>query len=122
MVKQKTISIIIPAYNEQENIAELTRQLHNEFKKLPRYKFEVIVVENASEDMTYSTLVDRRKEFPWLKILQLAKNVGCDGAIVAGLSYAQGDAAIVIMADLQENPKLMPSFIKKWEDGNDVVY
>lgn len=119
---KKLISIIIPAFNEEEVIPKLSIALSKAMNELSAYTFEVIVVEHGSKDNTLKELLKIRKKDSRIKILQLAKNVGCDGGIIAGLSYAKGDAAIVMMADLQDDTNLFPKLIKKWEEGYDVVY
>lgn len=119
---KKLISIVIPAYNEEEVVPELMQRLTNIFLELPEFEFEVIVVENGSFDHTLERLLEERKKEKRLKILQLAKNEGCDGAIMAGLSYAKGEAAIVMMADLQDSPELIPEFIDQWKKGYEIVY
>lgn len=119
---KQTISIVIPAFNESEVVPQLTTALIKIMNAIPKYAFEVIVVEHGSTDNTLEALLKARKIDSRIKILQLAKNVGCDGGIIAGLTYATGDAAVVMMADLQDDPKMIPQFIKKWEEGYDVVY
>ncbi|MDP3941914.1 MAG: glycosyltransferase family 2 protein [bacterium] len=119
---KKIINIVIPAFNEELVIQELTRRLSLLMDKLPKYTFEVIVVENASTDDTLKELLRARKKDQRFKILQLSTNYGCDGAIVAGVHYARGDAVIIMMADLQDVPELIPEFLKRWEEGYDIVY
>ena len=119
---KKLISIVIPAYNEEEVIAKLAVRLTKLMGTLPGYLFEVIVVDNGSFDHSLNELLKVRKRDGRFKIVQLTKNEECDGGIIAGLTYARGDAAVVMMADLQENPDLISKFIKKWEDGYDIVY
>lgn len=119
---KKLISIVIPAFNEEEVIRSLSASLARTMNNLVEYNFEVIVVEHGSGDNTLKELLKARKNDSRIKILQLAKNVGCDEGIIAGLTYARGDAAIVMMADLQDDPKLFSKLIKKWKKGYDVVY
>lgn len=119
---KKLISIVIPVYNEEESIPKLIKSLQKEFDNSSHFLFEVVLVENGSSDNSLNILRLLRKKDKRMKILQLAKNFGCDGGIIAGLTYAKGDAAIVMMADLQEEPVLIKQFIQKWEEGYDVVY
>lgn len=119
---KKHISIVIPAYNEELVIPELGKQIQLVLKSLSSYTFEVIVVDNGSKDDTTGALLSLRKKDPRFKIVQLTKNEECDGGILAGLTFASGDAAIVMMADLQENPTLIPQFLATWESGYDIVY
>ena len=119
---KKLISIVIPVYNEEEVIVELSKRLNNAINRILKYNFEIIMVENGSIDDSFDLLVNERKKNKKIKIIQIVKNVGTDGALIAGLSYAKGDAALVMMADLQEDPKLIPVFIDKWEKGYEIVY
>lgn len=119
---KKMISIVIPAYNEEDVIDELAVQLKAMMAPLDMYDFEVIIVENGSWDSTYKKLMDLNRVDPRFKVVQLSRNFGCDGGITAGLKYATGDAAIIMMADLQDPPEMIPRFIEKWEEGYDIVY
>lgn len=119
---KKLISIVIPAYNEEEVVDELKRRLQSMMDGNPRYNFEVIIVENGSFDSTYNKLLKIHAEDSRFKILQLSRNFRCDGGITAGLQYVSGDAAVIMMADLQDPPELIPQFLEKWEEGYDIVY
>jgi len=119
---KKMISIIIPAYNEEAVIGELKKRLQQIMNQCKNYDFEVIIVENGSADTTFEQLISVHHEDPRFKIVQLSRNFGCDGGITAGLAYAKGDAAVIMNADLQDPPELIPSFIQKWKSGYEIVY
>lgn len=119
---KKLISIVIPAYNEQDNVDELARRLQGVFELNLKYDFEAIIVENGSSDNTYEKLFAVHKQDPRFKILQLARNFRMDGGLTAGLNFASGDAAVIMTADLQDPPELIGQFIEKWEDGYENVY
>jgi dolichol-phosphate mannosyltransferase len=119
---KKLISIVIPAYNEESVIGELKNRLQGVMKTCPEYDFEVIIVENGSFDSTFEKLVAVHHEDPRFKIVQLSRNFGCDGGITAGLAYARGDAAVIMNADLQDPPELIPRFLKEWEAGYEIIY
>jgi len=119
---KKLISIVIPAYNEEEVIPKLGVELIRTIKKLTQHEWEVIIVDNGSHDRTLEAVLRIRTKDKRFKAVQLAKNELCDGGIIAGLSFARGDAAVIMMADLQESPDLISKFIQKWEAGYDVVY
>lgn len=122
MSDKKLISIVIPAYNEEEVLDELKKRLQSMMDNIPRYDFEVIIVENGSFDSTYNKLLKIHAEDSRFKIVQLSRNFRCDGGITAGLQYASGDAVVIMMADLQDPPELVSQFLEKWEEGYDIVY
>lgn len=119
---KKLISLVIPAYNEEQVIPLLVKSLTTFINSQTSYSFEAIVIDNGSTDNTFNTLVKAQGKNKWLKIIQLAKNERTDGGLIAGLSYAKGDVAITLNADLQDPPSLIPSFITKWQEGYDIVY
>lgn len=119
---KKLISIVVPAYNEQDNVDELTTRLKAVFAANPAYDFEAIIVENGSLDNTYEKLLAVHQLDNRFKILQLARNFRMDGGITAGLNSATGDAAVIMTADLQDPPELITEFIKKWEEGYENIY
>lgn len=119
---KRLISVIIPAYNERDNVDELSRRLRAVFAENPQYDFEVIVVENGSYDDTFEKLRAIHEVDSRFKIVQLARNFRMDGGLTAGLRYARGDAAVLMTADLQDPPELISQFIRKWEDGYENVY
>jgi len=119
---KKLISIVIPAYNEELGIEELKKRLQNIMNSNPCYEFEIIIVENGSEDATFVKLLAAHMEDPRFNIVQLSRNFGCDGGITAGLEYAKGDAAVIMNADLQDPPELIPHFINHWEHGYEIIY
>jgi glycosyltransferase involved in cell wall biosynthesis len=119
---KKLISIVVPAYNEEASLEELKARLQNVTSSLSRYDFEFIIVENGSFDNSYEMLLKFNQEDKRFKILKLSRNFGVEGAISAGIRFATGGAVIILFADLQEPPELIPEFIKKWEEGYHVVY
>lgn len=119
---KKLLTIVIPAYNEEEGLDELKRRLQNTINKIEKYNFEIIIVENGSVDNSYKKLLDINKEDSRFKIVQLSKNFNCDGGISAGLKFAKGEAAIIMNADLQDPPEIIPQFIEKWEQGYEIIY
>jgi len=122
MNTKKLISIVIPVYNEELGIPELIKQLTKFIDKTKNYDFELILVDNGSFDNSYKLLGHSAKKDSRIKIIQLSKNVGCDGGIEAGMQHAKGDALVIMMADLQEPVELISEFIKKWEQGYEIIY
>ncbi len=119
---RKLISVIVPAYNEEDCVLELASRLTAVFDQNDSYDFEAIIVENGSTDRTWELLqlihdADRR-----FKVVQLSRNFRMDGGITAGLEYAQGDAVVIMTADLQDPPELISEFIVKWEEGFENIY
>lgn len=120
--ERKLISVVIPAYNESDCVDELARRLQGVMAAEVLYDFEIIVVENGSEDDTWEKLNRIHESDERFKILQLARNFRMDGGLTAGLAYATGDAAVVMTADLQDPPELISTFLRKWEEGYENIY
>jgi len=119
---KKLISIVIPAYNEEECIEALYNGLTKVIDSVPNYEFEIIIVENGSHDKTFELLYSVHQRDPRFKIVKLTRNCGGEGGITAGLQFAKGDAAIITYADLEDPPHLMLDFIRKWEEGYKHVF
>ena len=118
----KKISLIIPAFNEEGNIAELYKQIEESIKQFNNYYFEFVIIENGSTDNTYDEILKIKKYDERVKCLKLSRNFKMDGGIAAGLDYVDSDAAIIMTANLQDDPKVIKEFISKWEEGYDHVY
>ncbi|MFA9269498.1 glycosyltransferase family 2 protein [Svornostia abyssi] len=116
------ISIVIPCYNEEANVDELGRRLGDVFDAESDYDFEAILVENGSLDATWDRALALHERDPRFKVLQLARNFRMDGGLTAGLQYAEGDAAVLMAGDLQDPPELIREFLRKWEEGFEIVY
>jgi dolichol-phosphate mannosyltransferase len=119
---RKLVSIVIPAYNETACVDELALRLKAVFEKEDNYDFECIIVENGSEDDTFLKLLAINQEDSRFKIIQLARNFRMDGGLTAGLSVVSGDACVLMTADLQDPPELIPEFIRLWESGFENIY
>jgi dolichol-phosphate mannosyltransferase len=119
----KLLSVVVPAYNEEECVDELATRLGSIADSLSAtYTFEFIIVENGSIDSTFARLVAIRDRDPRVKIIRLSRNFGAEGAVTAALRHATGDAAIIMSADLQDPPEMLPRFIELWEKGFANVY
>ena len=119
---RKLISVVIPAYNESDCVDELARRLQALMKLEVGYAFEIIIVENGSEDNTWEKLNRIHSADGRFKLLQLSRNFRMDGGLTAGLAQASGDAAVVMTADLQDPPELISEFLRKWEEGYENIY
>lgn len=117
----KKISICIPCYNEEENVIPTYHTLKKILSKIGKYDYELIFVDNGSLDKTKSKIYQIAKKDKKVKGIFLSRNFGPESSGQAALDKATGDAIIAIPADLQEPPEMIPQFIKKWEEGYDVV-
>lgn len=118
----KKISILIPAYNEEESLPHLQKRLIELMDKTKNYEFEVLFINDGSRDKTLEMVKKYHKEDKRFCYVNLSRNFGKEIAMVAGLDYATGDAVIFMDADLQDPPELIPELIKHWEEGYDDVY
>jgi len=121
-LSKKLISLIIPAYNEEDCVDELFTRLKNIFETEPQYDFEVVIVENGSLDSTWAKLQNIAGQDSRFKILKLSRNFRMDGGLTAGLDYIKGDACVLMTADLQDPPELIPQFLRFWEQGYENIY
>ena len=118
----KKISIIVPAYNEEESIPYLEKRLVALMDNMKNYEFEVLFVNDGSKDKTLELIKELRERDERFCYVNFSRNFGKEIAMIAGLDYATGDAVILIDADLQDPPELIPELVKYWEQGYDDVY
>ena len=118
----KKISIIIPAYNEEESLPFLYDKLNELMDHMEQYEFEILFVNDGSKDKTIELIKEYREKDSRYCYIDFARNFGKEIAMIAGLDYATGDCAIFIDADLQDPPGLIPELVKYWEEGYDDVY
>ena len=118
----KAISIVIPAYNEESNLLELYNQISDVINEIENYEFSLLFIENGSTDNSYEILLKLSEKDKKVKIIKLSRNFGMDGGISVGLDNVDSDAVVIMTANLQDDPKIIPKFIEKWEDGYDQVY
>lgn len=116
-----TLSIIIPVYNEEKTIDELYRRLIETLNTL-NLETEMIFINDGSKDKTLKKIEDLRLKDKRIKILSFSRNFGHQVAISAGIDFASGKAAIIMDADLQDPPELIPDLIKKHDEGFEVIY
>ena len=117
----EVISVVVPMYYEEGVAQECYRRLK---KVMDDYNetYEFIFVNDGSTDKTMEILTHIAKEDSQVKVLNLSRNFGHQNAVTAGLDYATGDAIVIIDADLQDPPELIPDLIAKWRAGDEVVY
>ncbi|MGH8070501.1 MAG: glycosyltransferase family 2 protein [Candidatus Entotheonellia bacterium] len=115
------ISIVVPVFNEQEVLRELYRCVSNVMKQVAM-PFELILVNDGSTDQSLDIMLELWQQDKNVKVIDLSRNFGHQMAIMAGLEYTCGDAVITMDGDLQHPPELIDAFIKKWQQGYEVVY
>jgi polyisoprenyl-phosphate glycosyltransferase len=114
------ISIVVPAFNEAENLAVLVQRLMTVMRPLGPY--EILIVDDGSTDETVYVLRELSQTYPVVRFLSFSRNFGHQTALRAGYEHAKGDAVISLDADLQHPPELIPTLIYRWREGYDVVY
>jgi dolichol-phosphate mannosyltransferase len=116
------LSVVAPLYNEEGNVAELVRRLRAAADGCFVEGYELVFVDDGSSDRTLELLRQHAAVDPRIVIVQLSRNFGHQLAATAGLDIARGDAVVLIDADLQDPPELIPAMIERWRAGYDVVY
>jgi dolichol-phosphate mannosyltransferase len=122
LAMKKSIGVVIPAYNEEDCVTELTRRLTAVFEKEMNYNFEVYLIENGSKDATWEKLQSISKIDNRFKIIRLSRNFGMDGGLTAGLDLLDTDACVFMTADLQDPPETISEFIRLWESGYENIF
>ena len=118
----KTITILIPAYNEQEVLPQLFERLKALEKSVKKYRFEFLFINDGSSDKTLNLIRAESEKNPSIAYVNLSRNFGKETGMLAGFDHATGDALVIIDADLQDPPELIPQMIELWEQGFDDVY
>ena len=118
----KKISVVIPAYNEEESLPILYDRMKKLMENMENYEFEILFVNDGSKDKTINIIKQLRAEDKRICYLDFSRNFGKEIAMIAGLDYATGDCVIFMDADLQDPPELIPELVKYWEEGYDDVY
>jgi polyisoprenyl-phosphate glycosyltransferase len=116
----KTISIVTPCFNEEENIHELYQRIQN-IMQASKYEYEHIFIDNASTDRTLGLLREISRQDQHVRVIVNTRNFGHIRSPYYGLLQASGDAAVILASDLQDPPEKIPEFICKWEEGYKVV-
>jgi len=116
----KSVSIVVPVYNEGDNILHFTAAVKAVMDKQP-YKWNLLFVDDGSRDNSLELLEDLQEKFSYVHVLSLSRNCGHQIALTCGLDHAQGDAVISMDGDMQHPPELLPVLLSKWEDGYQVV-
>ncbi|MBI2883470.1 MAG: glycosyltransferase family 2 protein [Candidatus Methylomirabilis oxyfera] len=115
------ISVVLPVCNEEQVLSRLYERLTSVMRGLGE-AYELIFIDDGSRDRSLTLLKELREKDTTVKIINLSRNFGHQAAITCGLDYAKGDAVVVMDADLQDPPELIPELITQWREGYDVVY
>jgi len=114
------LSIVIPVYNEEENVEPLIQEINAAVKPL-RKPYEIVVVDDGSRDATFSVLARLHQREPSLRVVRLKRNFGQTAAIAAGLAHSEGDVVVLMDGDSQNDPKDIPALLAELKKGNDLV-
>ncbi len=115
------LSVVIPLFNEELNVAQLHRRLVDTLDPMGE-PYEILFVNDGSRDDTPRKLERIQDESPHVSVIHLSRNFGHQAAVSAGLEYSRGRAVIVMDGDLQDPPEVLPEFVDRWREGYDVVY
>jgi glycosyltransferase involved in cell wall biosynthesis len=118
---RKLVSIVTPCFNEEENVEKLYLAVKAEFGKLPQFRYEHIFIDNNSSDKTVHILKGLASIDPNVKVIINSRNFGHIRSPFYGLIQGTGDAVMLVVADLQDPPELIPEFIEKWVNGHEIV-
>ena len=120
----KKVSLVIPMYYEEQVVDECYKRVTNVFNKelKEKYIYEIIFINDGSKDRTLEMLEQLAIKDENVKVISFSRNFGHQAAVTAGLKYVSGDAVVIMDADLQDPPELIPEMIKKWEEGYEVIY
>tara|TARA_B100000795_G_C22785760_1_gene434531 strand:- start:329 stop:1261 length:933 start_codon:yes stop_codon:yes gene_type:complete len=118
---KKTITILTPTYNEEDNIDELYNRISKVAAKNSHYNFEHLFIDNASNDKSIEKIKQIAKKDKKVKLIVNARNFGADASIMHGVTQCKTDACIYMVSDLQDPPELISDLIKKWEEGFKIV-
>lgn len=116
------VSVLVPAYNEERSLPYFYPEIRRVMDDNDQYEWEILFVDDGSKDNTLSVLQDLRREDKRVNYLSLSRNFGKENAMLAGFDYATGDCVIIMDADLQDPPSLIPEMLKHWEEGYQDVY
>ena len=118
----KKISILVPCYNEEKSLTVLYDALQSVTREIDSYEWEYLFINDGSRDNTLAILEQLRAKDERCCYVDLSRNYGKEAAMLAGFDYVTGDAVVIMDADMQDPPSLIPQMIAKWEEGYDDVY
>ena len=118
----KKVSVVIPMYYEEEVAEECYKRVKSVLNSLENYDHEIVFINDGSKDKTLEILEQIASKDEKIKVVSFSRNFGHQCAVTAGIKYVTGDAIVIIDADLQDPPELIPDMLKYWEDGYEVIY
>ena len=119
---KKLVSVVVPCYNEQESLPHLYEAVAGIMDSLPQYLWELLFVNDGSRDQTMTLIRELAEKDDRVSYVNLSRNFGKENAMLAGFDYMSGDCMILMDADLQDPPSLIPDMLKYWEEGYEDVY
>ncbi len=121
MSRQPELTVVVPAFNEEDNLGPLTERLASSLEGCVS-SYEVVIVDDGSKDATWERIAVLAAADARVRGIRLARNFGHQCAVTAGVDAAHGEAVVLIDADLQDPPEVIPQLIEKWREGFEVVY
>lgn len=118
---RKLVSVCATCYNEEDNVEELCRRIKNVFAALPQYRYEIILIDNASRDHTAEVLRRIAGSDPHVRVILNTRNFGGSRSAFHAILQTRGEAVIAMVSDLQDPPEMIPQFLEKWETGYKVA-
>lgn len=118
----KKVTLLIPCYNEEESLKELIMAIEDVISSLTQYAWEILFVNDGSRDHTLSIIKEQQANNSHIAYVDLSRNFGKERALLAGFDYASGDCLVIMDADLQHPPSVLPEMLSYWEQGFDDVY
>ena len=122
MSEKKKVSIVVPCYNEEENVVPISEALVAQMEALPQYDYEILFIDNCSTDNTRPLIRQICAKNPRIKAIFNVKNFGQFNSPFYGMCQTTGDCTICICADFQDPVELIPTFLKHWEEGYQIVH
>jgi dolichol-phosphate mannosyltransferase len=119
--RRRLISVVIPVFNEENNVRRAYREVCRVFDEIARYDLEILFTDNHSIDHTPQILAEIASADPRVKVIRFSRNFGFQNSVLTGYRLSSGDAAFQLDCDLQDPPQAFPSFLSLWESGHDVV-
>lgn len=121
--RRKLVSILIPAFNEEENVRRAHDEVARVFATIPQYDYEIIFTDNHSTDRTFAILKELAAANPRVRVIRFARNYGYQRSVLVAYQAARGDCSVQVDCDLQDPPALIPQMLTLWEnEGHEVVY